>query len=65
MTTAPADWYPDPANDARLRYWDGSAWTGWLVDKERPTVVWHESPSWTPRVPGQISVPLSVTLSAF
>ncbi|MGH2691262.1 MAG: membrane protein insertion efficiency factor YidD [Actinomycetota bacterium] len=23
----PADWYPDPAGEARLRYWDGSAWT--------------------------------------
>jgi hypothetical protein len=24
---APADWYPDPKGEARLRYWDGSAWT--------------------------------------
>src|SRR5437773_3550654 len=23
----PADWYPDPTGQARLRYWDGSAWT--------------------------------------
>jgi hypothetical protein len=23
----PADWYPDPRGEARLRYWDGSAWT--------------------------------------
>jgi uncharacterized protein DUF2510 len=23
----PADWYPDPARDVRVRYWDGSAWT--------------------------------------
>jgi hypothetical protein len=22
-----ADWYPDPAERVRLRYWDGSAWT--------------------------------------
>ncbi|MGH2712107.1 MAG: DUF2510 domain-containing protein [Actinomycetota bacterium] len=22
-----ADWYPDPAGEARLRYWDGDAWT--------------------------------------
>jgi len=22
-----ADWYPDPTGEARLRYWDGSAWT--------------------------------------
>jgi hypothetical protein len=24
---APADWYPDPTGEARLRYWDGTAWT--------------------------------------
>jgi hypothetical protein len=23
----PADWYPDPSGEARLRYWDGIAWT--------------------------------------
>lgn len=23
----PADWYADPQGEARLRYWDGSAWT--------------------------------------
>lgn len=23
----PAAWYPDPADQSRLRYWDGSAWT--------------------------------------
>ena len=23
----PADWYPDPHGEARLRYWDGRAWT--------------------------------------
>ena len=24
----PANWYPDPWNEARLRYWDGDSWTG-------------------------------------
>ena len=24
---APANWYPDPYNQARLRYWDGQSWT--------------------------------------
>ena len=24
----PAGWYPDPQGEARLRYWDGSGWTG-------------------------------------
>lgn len=23
----PAGWYPDPANPASLRWWDGSQWT--------------------------------------
>lgn len=26
--TAPAGWYPDPANPARLRWWDGAGWGG-------------------------------------
>ncbi len=30
---APAEWYPDPANPARLRYWDGSGWTGHILDQ--------------------------------
>jgi hypothetical protein len=25
--TPPADWYPDPTGQARLRYWDGEQWT--------------------------------------
>lgn len=28
----PADWYPDPWLNARLRYWDGNAWTGHTAD---------------------------------
>ena len=35
VPTAPASWYPDPHQPARLRYWDGAAWTGYLVDPER------------------------------
>lgn len=27
VSATPADWYPDPAGQARLRYWDGTAWT--------------------------------------
>ena len=33
---APAEWYPDPANPARLRYWDGSGWTKHIL---------HETPA--------------------
>jgi len=25
--STPADWYPDPKGEARLRYWDGTGWT--------------------------------------
>jgi len=28
----PAGWSPDPAGHAGTRYWDGSAWTGWVSD---------------------------------
>jgi uncharacterized protein DUF2510/arrestin (S-antigen)-like protein len=28
----PANWYPDPWLHARLRYWDGNAWTGHTAD---------------------------------
>jgi hypothetical protein len=28
----PADWYPDPKGEKRLRYWDGSQWTDHTAD---------------------------------
>jgi hypothetical protein len=28
----PADWYPDPTGQKRLRYWDGSTWTDHVAD---------------------------------
>ncbi len=28
-----ADWYPDPANRTRLRYWDGVGWTEHVLDE--------------------------------
>jgi hypothetical protein len=31
-------WYPDPWWPAQLRYWDGSAWTGWTVQWRRRRV---------------------------
>lgn len=30
--TPPAGWYPDPQDDSRQRYWDGSAWTEHTAD---------------------------------
>ena len=34
--TIPADWYPDPSDRTRLRYWDGAGWTVHVLD-EAPT----------------------------
>jgi uncharacterized RDD family membrane protein YckC len=28
----PANWYPDPLGERRLRYWDGGQWTGHTAD---------------------------------
>jgi hypothetical protein len=30
---APANWYPDPADRTRLRYWDGLGWTEQVLDE--------------------------------
>jgi hypothetical protein len=30
---APANWYPDPADRTRLRYWDGLGWTEQVIDE--------------------------------
>jgi uncharacterized RDD family membrane protein YckC len=30
--STPANWYPDPSGEKRLRYWDGSAWTDHTAD---------------------------------
>jgi hypothetical protein len=66
VPTPPADWYPDPLQPTRLRYWDGAQWTGYLVDREKPDVVRYERPPWGSYVPGGINVPLSVAVwSAF
>jgi hypothetical protein len=29
---SPAAWHPDPWGQARLRWWDGGAWTGYVSD---------------------------------
>jgi hypothetical protein len=62
MTTAPADWYPDPQQPTRLRYWDGAGWTGYLVDPGQPAVVRYERPPWAPYVPGGINWPVSMAV---
>ena len=62
MLTAPANWYPDPLQPVRLRYWDGAQWTGYLVDSDQPDVVRYERPPWASFVPGGINVPLSMAV---
>ncbi|WP_028045228.1 DUF2510 domain-containing protein [Cellulomonas sp. URHE0023] len=70
MSTTPANWYPDPQQPSRKRYWDGARWTGYLVDPDKPTVVRYERPPWEPSTPGKpftpggINVPLSVAVTS-
>lgn len=64
MPTALVGWYPDPQQPARLRYWDGARWTGYLVDPDRPDVVRYERPPWAPPAPGGIDVPVSIAVTA-
>jgi hypothetical protein len=65
VPTAPADWYPDPQQPTRLRYWDGAVWTGYLVDPDRPDVVRYERPAWASAAqPRGINVPLSVAVTS-
>lgn len=43
--TTPADWYPDPSDPAMLRYWDGTAWTGYTAPAP------HAAPTPAPTAP--------------
>jgi hypothetical protein len=36
QTGVPAGWYPDPANGATTRWWDGRAWTAHTAQTTRP-----------------------------
>ncbi len=38
MTDVAAGWYPDPTNDAQVRWWDGEAWTEVVRMAEEPVV---------------------------
>jgi Protein of unknown function (DUF2510) len=37
--SAPAGWYPDPAQQHEQRYWDGMGWTEHVFDAPRPAPV--------------------------
>ncbi|WP_019135587.1 DUF2510 domain-containing protein [Cellulomonas massiliensis] len=65
MPAPQADWYPDPLEPARLRYWDGAQWTGYVVDRDRPAAVRYEHPPWlrTTTATG-IDVPLSIAVTS-
>jgi len=36
IASPPRGWYPDPADRAGLRFWDGTAWTGQTADAVAP-----------------------------
>ena len=36
VTTIPAGWYPDPADNSRSRWWDGSGWTSSISEPQPP-----------------------------
>jgi len=62
----PANWYPDPAGDAELRYWDGGSWTlaavkdGQVVDEAmHPDAVasaWEEQRDDRAAWPGRVTL---------
>jgi Protein of unknown function (DUF2510) len=41
---AKADWYPDPKKVARLRYWDGQAWTEHVSEDFDAKADWYPDP---------------------
>lgn len=52
VTDAAPGWYPDPARDAppgRLRWWDGSAWSGHVYN-QAPAVAPQAAPGYAPPI---------------
>lgn len=68
-TTQPeAGWYPDPADPARLRWWDGAAWTEDVTDAQAPTEVAAEVSNHAPLAPtrsNREAILAGVTAGAF
>lgn len=62
---SPAGWYPDPWLPTRWRYFDGSAWTGWVhpPDQPRPTAI-EVSPTPTPQQEPHLASPVGYPVAA-
>lgn len=58
-STAAADWYPDPGDTTRLRFWDGSGWTGDIravAPDPTPRTMAPSAPVWTQHSAGNLAV---------
>src|SRR5262245_13534044 len=55
----PPNWYPDPQDAARFRYWDGSRWT----ERTRPATTAPTAPAYRPL--GRPTRALEVLLATF
>ena len=61
--TAPG-WFPDPAGSARLRWWDGAAWSGYFADmpvsaRSRPLLE-PKTPLFTPFLRAILWLPVAL-----
>lgn len=63
-------WYPDPADETRMRRWDGGQWTGesrerppWAPASGVPAVTERKKPAWHWKVFGAVAVLLFGAIS--
>ena len=54
VVSASADWYPDPAEPGRLRYWDGSSWSAWVSEDGQTRSAPVNPLSYPPPAPDQV-----------
>ena len=50
-TDCPASWHPDPSVPGQLRYWDGTAWTGYTARSSPAAQVQPTAPTYVPVTP--------------
>lgn len=60
MTQVPPGWYPDPAAEHEQRYWDGTQWTGDVLDAGPPAE--DAPPTGPPPSTGGRRVPLPLVI---